>query len=56
MEVYVVLFKWIPEVAFYREKDLAAYLRKEGTSLKKVREDMENNPMAEWEVRTVEVR
>lgn len=56
MEIHVVSFKGVPEVAFYKEKDLAVYLKKEGTSLKKVRYDMENNPMPEWEVHTVEIR
>ena len=54
--IYVVLFKGIPEVAFYNRSGLAAYLEKADTSLKKVLEDMENNPMAEWEVCSVEVK
>ena len=45
MEIHIVLFKGIPEVAFYEEKGVIAYLRKEGTSLEKVHEDMGNNPM-----------
>jgi len=56
MEIHVVLFKGIPELAFYNQDNLAAYLKKEGTSLEKVREDMENNPMTDWEVYEVEVR
>lgn len=56
MEIHIVLFKGIPEVAFYEEKGVAAYLRREGTSLEKVHEDMENNPMPSWEVYTVEVK
>ena len=39
MEIHVLSFKGIPEVVFYERDDLAAYLRKEGTSLEKVRED-----------------
>jgi hypothetical protein len=54
--IYVASFKGIPEVAFYKEKELETYLKKEGTSFKKVQEDMENNPMAEWEVHEIEVR
>jgi hypothetical protein len=54
MEIHVVLFKGIPEVAFYKEKDLATYLKKEGTSLEKVREDMESNTMVDWEAHEIE--
>jgi hypothetical protein len=54
--VYVVLFKGIPGAAFYSEKDLDAYLGREGISVKEVREDMENNPMPNWEIYTVEVK
>ena len=54
MGIHVVLFKGIPEVAFYKRDDLAAYLKNEGTSLEKVREDMGNNPMPEWEVHGIE--
>jgi hypothetical protein len=54
MDIYVVLFKGIPEMAFYEEKGVIAYLRKEGKFLKKVHEDMENNPIPNWEVYTVE--
>ena len=55
MEIHVVLFKGIPEVAFLKRDDLAAYLKKESTSLEKVLEDMENNPMPEWEVYNIDV-
>ena len=55
MEIHIVLFKGIPEVAFYEEKEVAAYLRNEGTSLEKVREDMEANPIPEWEVYNIEM-
>ena len=50
MEIHVLSFKGIPEVAFYNEKDLALYLEEHGTSLRKVRVDMEVNPMPEWEM------
>ncbi len=46
MDIYVVLFKGIPYVAFHKEKDLAAYLDVHDTTLEKVREDM-NKPMPE---------
>lgn len=55
MDIHVVSFKGIPEVAFYSNDDLMAYLKKEGTSLEKALEDMENNPMPDWEVYTIEV-
>ena len=50
MDIHVVPFKGIQEVAFYNSDGLAAYLKKEGTSLEKALEDMENNPMPDWEV------
>ena len=56
MEIHILSFKGIPEVAFYKEKDLAAYLKEQGTSLREVREDMEANPMPNWEVYCVEVK
>ena len=56
MEIHIVLFKGIPEVALYKRDKLAAYMKKEGTSLEKVREDMENNAMPEWEVHANEVK
>ena len=55
MTIHVVLFKGIPDAAFYEEKDLAAYLAKQGKTHTQVLEDMENNPMPEWEVYGVEV-
>ncbi len=51
--IHVVLFKGIPEVAFYKEQDLDVYLKREGTSLRKVRADMESNPVPSWEVHTI---
>ena len=56
METHVLSFKGIPEVGFYSRDDLVAYLKKEGKSLGKVHEDMENNPIPEWEVCIVEYR
>ena len=56
MEVHVVLFKGIPDVAFRNLDDLAVYLKQYGTSLETVLEDMENNPMPAWEVYSVEVK
>ena len=56
MEIHVVLFKGIPDVAFYNRDDLATYLKKHGTSLEKVLEEMGNNPMPEWEVHCVEMK
>ena len=31
--IYVLLFKGIPDAAFYEEKDMVAYLKKHGTSI-----------------------
>jgi len=53
--IYVLLFKGIPDAAFYDSGGLAAYLAKHGKTHKQVLEDMENNPMPEWEVYGVEV-
>ncbi len=55
MEIHVLSFKGIPEVGFYKRDDLAAYLKKEGMSLEKVREDMKLNPTPEWEVHSIDV-
>ena len=56
MEIHVVLFKGIPDAAFYEEKGLPAYLRKHGTSIDRVSADMENNPLPDWEVYAVELK
>ena len=53
--IYIVLFKGIPDAAFYDSKELAAYLAKQGRTHAQVLEDMENNPMPDWEVYGVEV-
>ena len=55
-EIQIVCFKGIPQVAFHSRDDLVAYLEKEDTSFEKVLEDMENNPMPNWEVYCVEVK
>ena len=41
-KVYVVEFKGIPEIAFETEEDMEAYFREEGTTLEKVKDEMEN--------------
>ncbi len=56
MEIHVLSFKGIPEVGFFRRDELAAYLKKEGMSLEKVRVDMENNLNPDLEVYSVEVK
>ena len=43
-------------VAFFKREDLSAYLNKEGTSLEKVCEEMEHNPMPEWEMHAIQLK
>lgn len=56
MDIHVVSFKGIAEVAFRDRDDLAAYLREQDTNLEKVREDMEANPVSEWDIHAVDLK
>jgi hypothetical protein len=56
IEIYIALSKVIPEAASYKEKDLSADTERHGTFLRKVRENMEANPMPNWTVHDVEVK
>ena len=54
--IHVISYVGIPDVAFYHEKDVKAYLRKYGKSIKRVREDMQDNPVPDWALHTIEVK
>jgi hypothetical protein len=56
MEIHVVLFEGIPQVAFYSRNGLRSYLKREGTSLRKIGEYIRNGQIPDWEVHTIEVK